>query len=331
MLKVILFTLVTIAVPALCLLHLEQYNVDPNEVTVSGISAGGAMATQFHVIHSSEVKGAAMFAGIVYHCANGLLATALTCMSAPGLTNVDSMISKTENQASSGTIDATANLLGSPVYVFHSPIDSVVLPGSGTNIEEYYQHFGANILSEHSVNAAHSQPTDFYGPACDYLGGEYINNCNYHGAYMALNHLYDNTLIRPNGSEALNGIFDLFDQTDYFYISDPALSSMDDMGYVYIPSGCVDKTNVCKLHIALHGCLMGRYLLDDVFARNTGYLQVAEVNNIIVLFPQAIKLLLTNPNGCFDWWGYTNYLYITKSGNQILALHRMMERILYGI
>jgi len=39
-----------------------SYNVDPNSLTVSGISSGGAMSTQFHFIYSSEVKGAGIFA-----------------------------------------------------------------------------------------------------------------------------------------------------------------------------------------------------------------------------------------------------------------------------
>jgi hypothetical protein len=40
----------------------------------------------------------------------------------------------------------------------------------------------------------------------------------------------------------------------------------------------------------------------------SGYLEVAEANNIVVLFPQAIKTL-DNPNGCWDWWGYVTALY----------------------
>ena len=29
-----------------------------------------------------------------------------------------------------------------------------------------------------------------------------------------------------------------FDQTEFFYASPPALSSMDEVGYIYVPSGC---------------------------------------------------------------------------------------------
>ncbi len=44
--------------------------------------------------------------------------------------------------------------------------------------------------------------------------------------------------------------------------------------------------------------------LGDEFVVNAGYLEVAEANNAIVLFPQLKKSLLSNPNGCYDWWGF---------------------------
>ena len=34
-----------------------------------------------------------------------------------------------------------------------------------------------------------------------------------------------------------------FDQTEFFYFSTPAMSSMDDIGYAYVPSGCVNGTD----------------------------------------------------------------------------------------
>ena len=48
--------------------------------------------------------------------------------------------------------------------------------------------------------------------------------------------------------------------------------------------------------------------MGTTFVTKTGYLEVAEENNIMMLFPQAIKELLVNPNGCWDWWGYTGIL-----------------------
>ena len=78
----------------------------------------------------------------------------------------------------------------------------------------------------------------------------------------------------------------------------------------------------CRLHIAFHGCLQGRQvtnmyslqyaiylasklpycrqLIGDVYAKHAGYNAVAEVNNIIVLYPQAVNSFF-NPSGCWDW------------------------------
>ena len=49
-----------------------------------------------------------------------------------------------------------------------------------------------------------------------------------------------------------------------------------------------------------------------MFSRNAGYIAIAEANNIIVLFPQAVNSIL-NPKGCWDWWGYTSSAYGTRT------------------
>ena len=52
-------------------------------MTVSGLSAGASMATQFHVAHSSLVNGAALVAGAPYYCSAGSIRNSLgRCMKA---------------------------------------------------------------------------------------------------------------------------------------------------------------------------------------------------------------------------------------------------------
>ena len=48
-----------------------------------------------------------------------------------------------------------------------------------------------------------------------------------------------------------------------------------------------------------------------MFARNAGYNEVGELNNIIIIYPQATPTNATNPYGCWDWWGYTVSYYGT--------------------
>ena len=57
--------------------------------------------------------------------------------------------------------------------------------------------------------------------------------------------------------------------------------------------------------------LLIREHIGDKYARHAGYLQVAEANDIIVLFPQIIGdgLFGDNPYGCFDWWAYEGFDY----------------------
>ena len=45
---------------------LDKYNIDKSQISVSGLSAGAAFATQFHVIYSSDIMGAGIIAGCEY-------------------------------------------------------------------------------------------------------------------------------------------------------------------------------------------------------------------------------------------------------------------------
>jgi len=65
--------------------------------------------------------------------------------------------------------------------------------------------------------------------------------------------LHGGGLNRPDPSTVAAGDLILFDQSEFFTFA-PALSSMDKEGYVYVPSGCRDRTQACGLHIAFHGC-----------------------------------------------------------------------------
>lgn len=50
-------------------MQLSAYNVDPNTVTVAGVSSGGFMAVQLQVAFSKSIFGTAVFAGGPYYCA----------------------------------------------------------------------------------------------------------------------------------------------------------------------------------------------------------------------------------------------------------------------
>jgi len=101
--------------------------------------------------------------------------------------------------------------------------------------------------------------------------------------------------------------------------------------FIYIPDVCLrngsSPTTVCTLHTAFHGCLQ---TIDDIgtqYVTDGGYLPLADANNLVVLFPQAISNLL-NPKGCFDWWGYAGPQYASNIGTQTLAVKRVMDVVM---
>lgn len=66
-----------------------------------------------------------------------------------------------------------------------------------------------------------------------------------------LNHLYGGNLRSPNTTIDLQEL-QMFDQSEFFNYA-PSLSSMDTVGFVYVPSGCASGAQ-CALHIVYHGC-----------------------------------------------------------------------------
>ncbi|MDM8550582.1 hypothetical protein QUF72_10905 [Desulfobacterales bacterium HSG2] len=52
--------------------------------------------------------------------------------------------------------------------------------------------------------------------------------------------------------------------------------------YVYVPKSCEEKT--CRIHV---GCKQGATLIGDKYYGTTGYNELADTNDIIVLYPQV--------------------------------------------
>ncbi|KAM5173003.1 poly(3-hydroxybutyrate) depolymerase-like [Mantella aurantiaca] len=307
--------------------RLGKYNLE-SAISVSGLSSGSYMANQFHVAQSKKIIGAALFAGGPYYCASGSMMTATNaCMKMPTSINLDSLYSKTQSYVTSALIDPVSNLANDKVYIFSGTRDSVVVPGVVKKQEDYYRKYtnAANIKTVYDVAAEHGMPTDYYGGACGSTNLDYINNCNYNGAYEGLNHIYGG-LQKPSPGAALTGQLILFDQSEFFKLAAPSTYGMDTAGYIYVPASCQSGAQ-CRLHIVFHGCLQAREKLGDKYARNTGYNQVADLNNLIILYPQA-KSNMSNMNGCWDWWGFSSIYYANKNGYQMTGVERMMLRTL---
>ena len=83
-------------------------------------------------------------------------------------------------------------------------------------------------------------------------------------------------------------------------------------------------------HFNFHGCTTGSSWIGDSYIQQSGLLQAADVNNVVIVFPQALPSL-TNPLGCWDWWGYLGdtqgHAFATKRGLQMLGVAAMLQRV----
>ena len=96
-----------------------------------------------------------------------------------------------------------------------------------------YEFYGADVKTEYSIKAAHTMPTNNpSNPPCDKPGRLFISNCDYDGAYIALNHL-----IQREDKADLNQPTEAV--SDNFYeFPQGKVASMQSTGYAYVPTQC---------------------------------------------------------------------------------------------
>jgi poly(3-hydroxybutyrate) depolymerase len=297
--------------------------IDPNEISVSGLSSGGFMAVQLHVAYSATFKrGAGIVAGGPFYCAEGSITNATgRCMTHSTSIPVSSLVSTTNSWASSSLIDPVANLNNSKVYLFSGSIDSTVKQAVMDDLKTYYASFvpTANTFYKNNIAAEHAMITDSYGSSCSTKGSPYINNCNFDLAGEILKWLYGT--LNPRNTGTLGGTLLQFDQTEFV-----TNHGMDTTGWAYIPAACSSGAT-CKLHVVLHGCQQNQTLVGDKYYKNTGYNAWADTNNIVLLYPQTSTQAT---NSCWDWWGYDNANYAKKSGPQMAAIKAMITKVSSG-
>ncbi|XP_070548312.1 poly(3-hydroxybutyrate) depolymerase-like isoform X1 [Ptychodera flava] len=328
-------TLLSLATVGQCVLWVPDpdpdpllgYGADPSQISVSGIGSGGYMAVQVQVAYSNSIMGCGTLAAGPYHCAEGSTLRALgACSDSPQDIDVIRLIDFTYSAEGSGDIDPVTGIADDKVYLFSGTSDTTVVPGVVLELESYYKEFinPTQIMTEYGTNANFAMITEHYGNGCTTSRRPYINNCNYPAAFHLMNHIYGGNLQRPSYTAAPGGDLLSFDQTEL----EPSViggTSLDSVGYIYVPTGCAHKPG-CKLHIVFHGCSQGRNTLEEEFVLNSGYNEVGELNDIIIVYPQATSSA-GNTNGCFDWWGYTNNSYDLKSGVQMQFVKNIIDRV----
>jgi poly(3-hydroxybutyrate) depolymerase len=305
--------------------------IDPASVTVSGPSAGGYMAGQFHVAYSDLVRGAAIIAAGPYRCAEGSLRHGLgRCMKGDEEIPTARLLEETSQLALDGAIDPIAGLADDRVWIFHGAADPFVGVAVADALETYYRALvtpDAVVRVEHP-QAGHTFPTaDPTAPACTAVEEPYIGNCGLDGARALLGHLYGD--LADGRAPRAAGLIE-FDQRPYAEAAGSA--GLADRGWLFVPPDCeVGADSRCRLHVVFHGCKQGGSYIGDAFIRRSGFLEAAEANRIVLLFPQIEPSFQPlNPNGCWDWWGYEGGDYATRNGVQLRAVRAMIDDLLGG-
>lgn len=297
------------------------------ETTVSGLSSGGFMAVQLHFAFSKYIKGAGILAAGPYYCAEGdsKLANG-ACMKQPDQIEINYLISKAKEYSDSKYIDDLSNISGSKVFLYSGTLDSVVLPGVVKKTEEFYNKLGSKVVTDFDVDSQHCYPTKDHGNKCNELKSPYICDCNIDMSFKILNYLYKD--LKP-GIAANEKSLRSFKQSLYF---DKEVNfGLSENGYVYIPESCKKRDVSCPVHVSIHGCNQGFEVIGDSWIKELGYNEIAEANNLIILYPQVSRTSENpiNPYGCWDWWGYSDpvdskSVYATKAGKQMKSIWLMI-------
>ncbi len=306
---------------------LPKLNIQPDSLTVSGVSSGGYMAVQFQVAYAKDVQGAGIIAAGPWFCAQDTLDRAMNeCLHGqPAGPDVGPLVAKTREAAAAKRIDDPSWLSPDRVWMFHGARDTRVGAAVTDSLLRYYKAFlpVEQVHYETQVAAGHGFPTLATGGACDGTASPWLNSCDFDAAGQMLNHLYDG-LATPDDT-APAGELREFDQHQ---AAGDGVPSLDQTGLVYLPKACL-AGEPCRIHVAFHGCRQGAGFIGRAFAEGAGYNRWADANNIAVLYPQVKKSMFSpfNPQGCWDWWGYGGSNYALRDGAQLLAVHRMLQAL----
>lgn len=338
--KVAILGMVSCAALAAQTAKLPAYQVDLHQTSVSGLSSGAFMAAQFQAAYSSTLIGAGIVAGGPYYCAGSspvtpyLLNATTICMNPqPGLgPNAGALLEQAKVFAQSGLIDDLGNLKKQKVYLFSGKADKTVTTPVVDQTAAFYKLAGLpaqNIKYVHDVDAGHAIITNnSKDVACPDTASPYINDCRFMQSHDILTYIYGD--LKPPVTK-LSGKIIKFDQSEFVK---SYLASMSDDAYLYVPKSC--ETETCRVHVAFHGCEQGAAQIGDRFYRTTGYNELADANNIIVLYPQAQVsngfFSAYNPKGCWDFWGYSSFNqlapnFYTRQAPQMSAVKAMLDRL----
>lgn len=325
------------ASPAAAAEQLPALGADLSATSVSGLSSGAYMAGQIEVAHSSQIVGAGIVAGGPFACAeteasklvpfwpvavaqNAQQALYKCMKTTLGVPDPKVLAERAKELADDGKIDPLSDLAKDNIYLFSGNEDQTVARAVVEAARDFFKDVGvpeSNITLVEN-EGGHAFITEEGGAACGISAKPYVSDCDYDQAMAILAWIYGP--LQDAASEP-KGRFIVFDQQAFARPED----GFADEGVVYVPPACAAQQG-CRVHIALHGCEQSRETVGDDFIKESGYAKIADTNRLIILFPQT-KASTINPQGCWDWWGYTDLDYLGKDAPQITAIWSMVEQL----
>lgn len=295
-------------------------NIDPAQVTVAGMSAGAQMAHQLHVAYPELFSGAALIAGGPFACAEGSLATAMSrCMGkVNGKLPVAEFLDQAKAASATDNIGDLTMLGNDRVWIFHGALDNIVAAELSAATVEFYQGLEVeNIRFVDDVQAAHTFPTLENGSACDAVVPPFVAACNYDAAGESLQYLY---------GELNEPAIELDTSLTEVRLPSGESAGLLEQAFIFTPPACRKGGPACKAQLVLHGCNQSSAQLGTDFIEQSGYLQWAESNDIVLAFPQ-VAVAAANPYACWDWWGYTGDNYRWRDGAQMKILAHWIRHL----
>jgi poly(3-hydroxybutyrate) depolymerase len=316
---------------------LPALGADLSATSVSGLSSGAYMAGQIEVAHSSQIVGAGIVAGGPFACAETEASKLVPfwpmavaqnaqqalykCMETTlGVPDPKALAERAKELANDGKIDPLSDLAKDNVYLFSGNEDQTVERPVVEAARDFLEEVGVPETNINLVEkeGGHAFITEQGGAACGITAKPYVSNCNYDQAQAILAWIYGPL---QDAAAEPKGRFIDFDQQAFARPGD----GFADEGVVYVPPACAAQRG-CRVHIALHGCEQSREAVGDDFIKESGFAHLADTNRLIILFPQT-KASAINPQGCWDWWGYTDLDYLGKDAPQIAAIWAMVEQL----
>ncbi|WP_460428489.1 poly(3-hydroxybutyrate) depolymerase [Azotobacter armeniacus] len=214
------------------------------------------------------------------------------------------------------------NLKDDHIYIFSGTRDKTGTPPVVNQTREFFKSIG---VPEASIKYDKSADT-----SCPQAQPPFINDYDFEQPTVMLNQIYPG-LKPPAGY--LSSATIAFDQSEFIDWDYTSMSSMSNTAYAYVPTAC--QTGKSRpIHMVFHGCEQGAKVIGDKYYAQTDYNQMAEANDLIMLYPQVQPSSASplNPEGCWDFWGYSSPGDpapddFTCNALRLRTIHKMITRL----